>query len=87
MRSSVRSRQAPPFIFGELRLIADARCFVHKTSFACPIRHASRVDEGICGFQDIVKRKHIRMIPGLMSGIRADLKDLDKIMHTSRGQA
>jgi len=27
------------------------------------------------------------MIPGLMSGIRADLKDLDKIMHTSRGQA
>jgi len=68
-------------------LIADASCFVHKTSFACPIRHASRVDEGICGFQDIVKRKHIRMIPGLMSGIRADLKDLDMIMHTSRGQA
>jgi hypothetical protein len=25
-----------------------------------------RADEGICGFQDIVKRKHIRMIPGLM---------------------
>jgi hypothetical protein len=25
-----------------------------------------RVGEGKCGFQDIVKRKHIRMIPGLM---------------------
>jgi hypothetical protein len=25
-----------------------------------------RVGEGECGFQDIVKRKHIRMIPGLM---------------------
>jgi hypothetical protein len=60
-----------------------------KTSFAFLIRHASRVDEGICGFQDIVKRKHIRMIPDLMvSSIRARrLKDLDMIMHTSRGQA
>ena len=46
-------------------MIADASCFVHITSFACLIRHALRVDEGICGFQDIVKRKHIRMIPDL----------------------
>ena len=39
------------------------------------------------GFQDIVKRKHIRMIPDLMMSIRAFLKDLDQIMHTSREQA
>jgi hypothetical protein len=50
---------------------------------------ATSLHADLCGFQDIVKRKHIRMIPDLMVlSIRAHrLKDLDKIMHTSRGQA
>jgi len=38
----------------------------NKPSFAFIIRHAMRVDADDGGFQDIVKRKHIRMIPDQM---------------------
>jgi len=41
----------------------------------------------ICGFQDIVKRKHIRMIPDLMSAAMHFERSGYMIMHTSREQA
>jgi hypothetical protein len=46
------------------RLIAEEAA-PSKTSFAGNIHRAMRVDEVAGGFQDIVKRKHIRMIPDL----------------------
>ena len=49
----------------ELRSIAGVGAS-SKTSFAEDIPCAPRVMVVFGGFQDIVKRKHIRMIPGLM---------------------
>ena len=64
MRSSVRSRQAPP---GSLRLIAGASCFCPHNKFRSRLSVArpQACTHVSCGFQDIVKRKHIRMIPDL----------------------
>jgi len=57
-----RKRARRPF---GLAMPSASREPVHtKQSFAFWICHAMRVDEVKCGFQDIVKRKHIRMIPG-----------------------
>jgi hypothetical protein len=41
----------------------------------------------ICGFQDIVKRKHIRMIPGREKAAMSSQRSGTMIMHTSREQA